>query len=191
MLLKRFIKFERKRAQARFFVTGKRTRIINDPSDLVPLLQAFGSEVHKKAFDELNKGWRTERELADLIGDKSSVHRSITLLRKSGLVETKWKMPEPGASPEKEYHSTYSRIQASFGASMEDLSEIIRLTFMSEEELRDVTDKILKIVTQGDTSLTNLSRELGLSQIFIRGVAKRAEGLTVRGQRIELYDEEH
>ena len=100
-------------------------------------------------------------------------------------------MPEPGASPEKEYHSTYSRIQASFGASMEDLSEIIRLTFMSEEELRDVTEKILKIVKQGDTSLTNLSRELGLSQVFIRGVSKRAEGLTVRGQRIELYDEEH
>jgi predicted DNA-binding ArsR family transcriptional regulator len=136
----------------RLLVTGKRTRIINDPSDLVPLLQAFGSEVHKTAFDELNKGWRTERELADLIGDKNSVHRSIGLLRKSGLVETKWKMPEPGESPEKEYHSTYSRIQASFGASMEDLSEIIRLTFMSEEELRDVTDKILKIVTQGDTS---------------------------------------
>jgi predicted DNA-binding ArsR family transcriptional regulator len=39
--------------------------------------------------------------------------------------------------------------------------------------------------------LTNLSRELGLSQVFIRGVSKRAEGLTVRGQRIELYDEEH
>jgi len=54
-----------------------------------------------------------------------------------------------------------------------------------------VTDKILNIVKQGDTSLTNLSRELGLSQVFIRGVAKRAEGLAVRGQRIELYIEEH
>ena len=172
-------------------MTGKRTRIINDPSDLVPLLQAFGSEVHKKAFDELNKGWRTEGELALIVGDETSVHRSISLLRKSGLIETKWKMPQPGASPEKEYHSTYSRIQASFGASMEDLSEIIRLTFMSEEELRDVTEKILKIVGQGDTSLANLSRELGYSQVFIKGVAKRAEGLTVRGQRIELYIEEH
>ncbi len=172
-------------------MTGKRTRIINDPSDLVPLLQAFGSDIHKNVFDELNKGWRTERELILQLGDERSVHRSIGLLRKSGLVETKWKMPEPGMSPEKEYHSTYSRIQANFGASMEDLSEIIRLTFMSEEELRSVIEKILKIVKQGDTSLSNLSRELGLSQIFIKGVAKRAEGLTVRGQRIELYDEEH
>jgi predicted DNA-binding ArsR family transcriptional regulator len=176
---------------ARFFVTGKRTRIINDPSDLVPLLQAFGSEVHKKVFDELSKDWHTERELTALVGDEASVHRSVGLLRKSGLVETKWRVPEPGGSPEKEYHSTYSRIQANFGASMEDLSELISLTFMSNEELRSVIENLRKQVMAGNTSLSNLSRELGLSQVFIRGAAKRAEGLTVRGQRIEPYDEEH
>ena len=171
-------------------MTGKRTRIINDPSDLVPLLQAFGSDVHKKVFDELSKDWHTERELTALVGDESSVHRSVALLRKSGLVETKWRVPEPGASPEKEYRSTYSRVQASFGASMEDLSELIRLTFMSDDELRAVTERLQKMVCDGDTSLSNLSRELGLSQMFIRGAAKRAEGLAVRGQRIELYEED-
>ena len=171
-------------------MTGKRTRIINDPSDLVPLLQAFGSDVHKKVFDELSKDWHTERELTALVGDESSVHRSVALLRKSGLVETKWRVPEPGASPEKEYRSTYSRVQASFGASMEDLSELIRLTFMSDDELRAVTERLQKMVGDGNTSLSNLSRELGLSQMFIRGAAKRAEGLAVRGQRIELYEED-
>ncbi len=171
-------------------MTGKRTRIINDPSDLVPLLQAFGSDVHKKVFDELSKDWHTERELTALVGDEGSVHRSVALLRKSGLVETKWRVPEPGASPEKEYRSTYSRVQASFGASMEDLSELIRLTFMSDDELRAVTERLQKMVRDGDTSLSNLSRELGLSQMFIRGAAKRAEGLAVRGQRIELYEED-
>jgi predicted DNA-binding ArsR family transcriptional regulator len=171
-------------------VTGKRTRIINDPSDLVPLLQAFGSNIHKKIFDELSRDWHTERELAALVGDESSVHRSVALLRKSGLVETKWRVPEPGASPEKEYRSTYSRVQANFGASMEDLSELISLTFMSDEELRGVTEKLQTMVLGGNSSLSNLSRELGLSQIFIRGVAKRAEKLAVRGQRIEPYEED-
>ncbi len=172
-------------------MNGKRTRIINDPSDLVPLLQAFGSDVHKKVFDELCKGWRTEADLIKSVGDESNVRRSVSLLRKSGLIETKWRVPEPGGSPEKEYHSTYSRIQASFGATMEDLSELIRLTFMSDEDLRDVTETLQKQVIVGNNSLSNLSRELGLSQIFLKGVAKRAENLVVRGQRIELYDEEH
>ncbi|HOV81275.1 MAG TPA: ArsR family transcriptional regulator [Methanothrix sp.] len=171
-------------------MTGKRTRIINDPSDLVPLLQAFGSDLHKRVFDELSREWRTERELAELIGDEASVHRSVAILRKSGLVETKWRVPEPGASPEKEYHSTYSRVQASFGATMEDLSELISLTFMSDEELRSVTERLVKMVNDGNNSLSNLSRETGLSQIFIRGVAKRADGLAVRGQRIEPYVED-
>ncbi|NYT02353.1 MAG: ArsR family transcriptional regulator [Methanosarcinales archaeon] len=169
-------------------MNGKRTRIINDPSDLVPLLQAFGSEGHKKVFDELCKEWKTEQELAELIGDGSGVARSIDLLRKSGLVETKWRVPEPGKPPAKEYHSTYSRVQANFLSTMEDLSELIRLTFMSEEELRTVTENLKKQVTEGNTSLSNLSRELGYSQIFVKGVAKRAEGLTVRGQRVELSE---
>ncbi len=171
-------------------MTGKRTRIINDPSDLVPLLQAFGSDVHKKIFDELSREWHTERELTALIGDEASVHRSVALLRKSGLIETKWRVPQPGESPEKEYHSTYSRVQANFQATMEDLSELISLTFMSDEELRTVIGKLQKMVNGGNNSLSNLSRELGLSQIFIRGVAKRAEGLAVRGQRIEPYVED-
>ena len=171
-------------------MTGKRTRIINDPSDLVPLLQAFGSAVHKKIFDELSREWRTERELAGLFGDDAGVHRRVALLRKSGLIETKWRVPEPGESPEKEYHSTYSRIQANFQATMEDLSELISLTFMSDEELREVTETLQKMVNGGNNSLSNLSRELGLSQVFIRGVAKRAEGLAVRGQRIEPYEED-
>lgn len=170
-------------------MTGKRTRIINDPSDLVPLLQAFGSEVHKKIFDELCKDWRTEKELVEMIGDAKSVGRSVDLLRKSGLVETKWRVPKPGMTPEKEYHSTYSRVQANFWASMEDMSELIRLTFMSEEELRGVTENLIKQVVAGNTSLSNLSRELGYSQIFIRGVAKRAQGLNVRGQRVELSED--
>jgi Uncharacterized protein conserved in archaea len=106
------------------------------------------------------------------------------------LAETKWKTPKPGETPEKEYHSSYSRIQANFVCSLEDLSELIYLTSMSEDELREITEKIEEVVAKGNTSLNNLSRELNLSQAFIRGAAKRAERLTVRGQRIELSREE-
>ncbi len=168
---------------------GKRTRIINDPSDLVPLLQAFGSDVHKRVFDEICLGWRTEKELSEMISDENGVRKSLSLLRKSGLTETKWKMPNPGESPEKEYHSSYSRVQANFVCSLEDLSELIYLTSMSKDELREVTEKTKEEVAKGNTSLANLSRELNLSQAFIKGAAKRSEDLTVRGQRIEISKE--
>src|SRR5659263_220370 len=38
---------------------GKRIRIVNEPSDIVPLLRAFGTESHKKVFDSLQTGWKT------------------------------------------------------------------------------------------------------------------------------------
>ena len=42
---------------------GKRTRIINDPSYLVPLLRTFGSRTHKKIFDALSNKWMTKVEI--------------------------------------------------------------------------------------------------------------------------------
>jgi len=168
---------------------GKRTRIINDPSDLVPLLQAFGSDIHKRVFDELCEDWRTKNDLLEIIKNDRGVNKSLDLLKKSGLVETKWKMPEPGKSPEKEYHSSYSRVQANFLCPMKDLSELIYLTFMSDEEIREITEKIENCVAEGNTSLNNLSRELNLSQTFIKGASKRSERLNVRGQRVEFTNE--
>ncbi len=170
-------------------MNGKRIRIINDPSDLVPLLQAFGSESHKRVFDKLCDQWLTEGELVDIFGDNESVSQSIELLRKSGLIETKWRVPEPGKSPEKEYHSAFSRVHANFIASMEDISDLIRVNFMSDEELRDITERLREKVASGVTSISTLSRDLGKSQVYLKAVAKRAKGLTVRGQRIELTED--
>ncbi|MEI7828074.1 MAG: ArsR family transcriptional regulator, partial [Euryarchaeota archaeon] len=39
---------------------NNRTRIVNDPADLVPLLQVFKSDSHKRVFSSLLNGWRTE-----------------------------------------------------------------------------------------------------------------------------------
>lgn len=64
---------------------GKRTRIINEPSDIVPLLRAFGSETHKKVFDALQKDWKTEEELEKEVELK--VADSLDVLKKSGMVE--------------------------------------------------------------------------------------------------------
>src|SRR5659263_739803 len=42
---------------------GKRIRIINEPSDIVPLLSDFGTESHKKVFDSLQTGWKSDEEI--------------------------------------------------------------------------------------------------------------------------------
>lgn len=166
---------------------GKRTRIINEPSDIVPLLRAFGSEVHKKVFDALQKDWKTEEELEKEVGLK--VAESLDVLKKSGMVESKWRMPQPGKKPEKEYHSSYSRVAVNFQCSVEDLSDLIMITFKSDSEIRGYLDVIEKEVVEGNQSMNGLQRVVDKSIMFIRGVAKRSPILTVKGQRIELVGE--
>ncbi len=166
---------------------GKRTRIINEPSDLVPLLRAFGSDSHKKIFDSLQKDWKTEEEIEKEVG--FAANESLELLKKSGLVESKWRMPEIGKKPEKEYHSSYSRVHLNFQCSVEDISDLIMITFKSDSEIRNYVDLIEKEVVNGNQSMNGLQRVVDKSIMFIRGVARRSSILAVKGQRIELAGE--
>ncbi len=166
---------------------GKRTRIVNEPSDIVPLLRAFGSENHKKVFDCLQKDWKTEDEIEAEAGFK--VNESLDLLKKSGLVESKWRMPEAGKKPKKEYHSSYSRVHLNFQCSVEDISDLIMITFKSDSEIKNYVDIIEKEVIQGNQSMNGLQRIVDKSIMFIRGVARRSSILAVKGQRIELAGE--
>jgi predicted DNA-binding ArsR family transcriptional regulator len=166
---------------------GKRTRIINEPSDIVPLLRAFGSDIHKKVFDCLQDGWKTEKEIEKEVGFKP--HESLDVLKKSGFVESKWRMPQPGKTPEKEYHSSYSRVQVNFQCSVEDLSDMIMVTFKSDNELRNYLDVIEREVRSGNQSMNGLQRVVDKSMMFIRAVARRSPILAVKGQRIEMLGE--
>lgn len=166
---------------------GKRTRIINEPSDIVPLLRAFGSENHKKVFDCLQTDWKTEEEIEKEVG--FGPNESLTILKKSGFIESKWRMPQPGKTPEKEYHSSYSRVQFNFQCTVEDLSDLIMVTFKSDSDLRNYLEAIEKEVKGGNQSMLGLQRVIDRSIMFIRGVARRSQILSVKGQRIEMLGE--
>ncbi|MFQ6054438.1 MAG: ArsR family transcriptional regulator [Methanosarcinales archaeon] len=174
---------------------GKRTRIINDPSDLVPLLRAFGSKTHKKVFDKLSKEWMTKQELMDSIGNETkegtivNVERSLEILRKSGLIESKWRMPEPGKTPDKEFHTSYSKVHVAFQCSIEDFSDLIMLTFKSDDELRGLIERMEQEVASGNQSLAGLARTFDKTPIFIRSAARRSDRLVVKGARLELIEE--
>ena len=77
----------------------KRTRIVNDPADLVPLLQVFGTQKHKKVLDELSVKWKTEKDLEEALGFNAK--ESLGVLKRAGLLENNWRMPKPGKTPDK------------------------------------------------------------------------------------------
>ena len=95
-------------------------------------------------------------------------------------------MPEAGKTPEKEYHTSYSKIQVNFQCSIEDLSDLIEITFGAENEYREMIEQIENEVINGNQSMTGLSRAIGTSPLHLRGVARRSNNLLVKGQRIEF-----
>ena len=162
----------------------KRTRIVNDPADLVPLLQTFGSDLHKEVFDLVSQEWKTKDELTKIFG--RDIERGLQILKKGGLIESKWRMPESGKSiPIEEFHSSYSIVRTNFQCTMSELSDIIMITFIDDNEFQDIVNRMVEEVDKGNLSLSNLSRVLDLSPTYIKGIAKRSLELTVKGSRIE------
>jgi predicted DNA-binding ArsR family transcriptional regulator len=166
---------------------GKRTRIINDPSYLVPLFKTFGSRTHKKVFDVLANKWMIKTEIDEFLGKDSS--RSLHILKKAGLLESQWRVPELGQKPSKEYHTSYSKVQVNFQCSFEDLSDIIMLTFKPYEEVKDAIEELEKLVEEGNTSMSNLTRTLNKNPFYICAVARRSERLSVMGQRLKIIED--
>jgi len=98
-------------------------------------------------------------------------------------------MPEAGKKPEKELHSSYSRVHLNFQCSVEDISDLIMITFKSDGEIRPIIDMIEREVLNSNQFMNGLQRVVDKSIMFIRGVARRSSILAVKGQRIELAGE--
>lgn len=167
--------------------TVKRTKIINDPADLVPLLQVFNSKLHSQVFNEISTGWKTEEELQEITG--KDVSKSLDALKQGGLIESRWRMPAPGAPPVLEYRTSYNEVRTNFQCSMKELSELIMIAFSMDESLRKMAERMEKEIESGNASLVNLSRIFDKSPTYLKGVAKRSHNIVVKGQRLEILRE--
>ena len=167
-----------------FTVTGH-IRILNDPIELVSLLVTFHDARYKQVYDLLNRSWMTEEELEKAVGE-DCVADCLAVLKKGNLVEEQWRMPEPGSTPAREYRAMYTRFRANFQCNMTDLGELIHIAFSDDEELARMVDRIEDEIKRGNTSINDLGRKFGVSQIMIRGLAKRIPYLDVKGQGLVL-----
>ena len=162
-------------------------RIVNDPVELVPLLMTFNSPVFKKVYELLSKSWMTEAEIQAQVNDES-VPICLQVLKKGNLVEEQWRMPRPGEKPQREFRGTYNKFRANFQCNLQDLSDILYISLSNDENLRDVVGQIETELSNGNTSISDLSRKFGVSPVFIRGLAKRIPHLDVKGQGLVLLD---
>lgn len=171
----------------RVFTVPGHIRIVNDPVELVPLLMTFNDPAFKKVYELLNKSWMTEEEIQAHVDDEI-VPVCIQLLKKGNLVEEQWRMPKPGKKPEREFRATYNKFRANFQCNLADLSDIIYLSLSNDENLRETVERIEEELGKGNSSINDLSRKIGVSPIFVKGLAKRIPHMDVKGQGLVLLD---
>ena len=175
------------RYKYRVFTVPGHIRIVNDPVELVPLLMTFNDPSFKKVYELLNKSWLTEDEIRAHV-DSDSVPLCLQILKKGNLVEEQWRMPKPGAKPQKEFRATYNKFRANFQCNLSDLSDILYISLSNDENLRNVVEQIEAELGKGNNSINDLSRKFNVSPIFIKGLAKRITYLDVKGQGLVLLD---
>ena len=162
-------------------------RIVNDPIEMVSLFVTFNNDQYKEIYEHLTRAWMTEEELAKLAGH-DSVGECLAILKKGNLIEEKWRTPPPGKKPVKEYRTIYSRFRANFQCNMTDLGDLIHVALSNDEKVRDLVDQIEEEIKQGNTSINDIARKYNVSQVVIKGLAKRIPRLDVKGQGMVLVD---
>ena len=147
----------------------------------------FNDTSFKKVYELLNKSWMTEEEITAQV-DADTVPLCLQILKKGNLVEEQWRMPKPGAKPQKEFRATYNKFRANFQCNLSDLSDILYISLSNDESLREVVEKIEEELGRGNSSINDLSRKFNVSPVFVKGLAKRLPHLDVKGQGLVLLD---
>jgi len=168
---------------------AKRAKLVSDIVELVPILQIFSTKIYRRVYESLLDRWMTHEELEREFGD--GVEEALKILKHAGMLEVRWRMPlNPGGTPEKEYHVSYTHLSANFFASLKDLNKILEVIFLPDDELEEIVSKIIQEINVGRMSVPHISRSLQLDPLFIRAAAKRSLKLNIKGQLVELAKNE-
>ena len=84
-----------------------RVKVVNEPSELVPVLMAVDTPVKRDVLKEISTEWRTADEIEKKFGKEG--RDALVLFEKMKLVDTKWQSDDK--SPDKTfktYHTFYS-----------------------------------------------------------------------------------
>ncbi|PTD94559.1 ArsR family transcriptional regulator [archaeon SCG-AAA382B04] len=165
---------------------GDRTKIINDPADLVPLIYTFNDDKNTEIFRKLTEGEITEESLKKEYGEDAE--KVLELLKSIGLVKSDWSMGSDG--PVKEYKSSYSKFRANFECNLEDIVEILRISTCEgtiENGLLDNgKEEVFKKACEEEKTISEISKETGIKEVLVRAVAKRSTSIFIKGNKIKV-----
>jgi predicted DNA-binding ArsR family transcriptional regulator len=165
-----------------------RTKVVNDSTDLVPLLRAFDNKVKKEVFNEVLTDWKPLSEIKDKYGLEGE--DALEYFDKMKLVETKWTTPEEGIQgrPQKKYRSYYSAFNINISCPVNEISEIFTVASLSKSEFEKLEDKIYTFVGDDGKFGNMVAENFNLSNLALKGLVKRSNKYCYKGLKLSRKD---
>lgn len=159
-----------------------RIKVINDPSELVPMLRAVDTPVKRDVLKEVTLEWRTAKELEDKFGAEGK--EAILFFEKMKLVESRWQSTG-GNYPEKSFHTYYTSFHINAQWPVYEISDVLAAAMMDESDFKVIEEKIVKEVGDRGCFSGDVAEVLGLTSTMLRSLVRRSVKLDYRGHRIE------
>ena len=151
-----------------------RTKVVNDSTDLIPLLRAFDSKTKKEVFKEVLGEWKPLSQITEKYGHDG--RDALELFDKMKLVETKWATSEEGINgkPQKKYRSYYSSFNINISCPVNELSEIFTVASLDLGEFERLEEEIFDFIGEDGKFGNMVAENFGLSNLALKGLVKRS-----------------
>lgn len=161
----------------------KRIKVINEPTELVPMLRALDSPIKRDVFNAVSQDWCTLNDIEEKFGDEGRI--ALEFFEKMRLVETMWQTTEDNTQ-EKAYHSYYMSFHINTSCPVQEISEILSVAVMPDKEFKKLEKSIIDLIGEDGMFAGDVSEQKDLSMTMLKSVVKRSDKLDYRGHRLEL-----
>jgi predicted DNA-binding ArsR family transcriptional regulator len=162
-----------------------RIKVVNDVSDLVPILRAVGTPLRLKVVQRLGEEWLTLEDVLREFGEEGK--QALEFFEKLRLIDTRWVAREGRRQPDKSYHFYYSTINVNTTSPLAEISEVLAIATMAPKEYDRLEARILAAVGPEGRFFSDVAEELQMSPTRLKALVKRSEKLEYRGHRIERF----
>ena len=165
-----------------------RTKVVNDSTDLVPLLRAFDNTTKKQVFNELLGEWKPLSDILEKYGEDGE--EALEYFDKMKLVETKWTTPEEGIKgrPQKKYRSYYSAFNINISCPVNEISEIFTVASLNNTDFVDLETRIFDFVGEDGKFGNMVAENFSLSNLALKGLVKRSNKFCYKGLKLSRKD---
>jgi predicted DNA-binding ArsR family transcriptional regulator len=165
----------------------KRIKVINEPTELVPMLRALDSPIKRDVFNAVSQDWCTLNDIEDKFGDEG--REALEFFEKMKLVETMWQTTDENTQ-EKAYHSYYMSFHINTSCPVQEISEILSVAVMPDKEFKALEKSIIEMIGDEGMFAGDVSEQKELTMTMLKSVVKRSILLEYRGHRVEMTKKE-